>query len=183
MPLVDWTYLDRRYNEVVDATILKHRAKRTEKASGVFDDFQKWIRSESIPSEYKDLLESLRTLSAPGIQPTMNFAIEIFSRWPDLREEVQELQRSNAKLIAERHRYRQDLWTERAKSEDMTQDLKVRADGVDMASRYKEILQNLTRNVSAYRLAREQFGPEHPETIAAFESLEHANTEASKELV
>lgn len=185
MALVDWEYLDQQYNKTVDALIDERREKRSQRQAepSPLDRLETWIASHStIPAEVNVALDVFRGLAAPGLREIMGFSNELFCRWLDVRQEVQDLQRSNAKLVAERHRYRQSVWQSENPSEADISRLKVIAAQADMASEYKEVLRNLTRNVNAFRLAREQFGAEHPETIAAFESMEHANAEATKKM-
>lgn len=181
MSLVDWQFLDRMYNDTVDAIISRRRDKASGTASSV-EKFEAWLSSKNAPLEYRELLNVLKSVTASGLQPIMRFSTEVFSRWPDVRQDVNGLQQDNSKLVAERHRYRQNAWNDGAQTFADTQALKVRTENSEESDRYRNILQNLTRNVNAYRLAIEQFGPGHPETEAAFESLEHANAEASKEI-
>ena len=185
MALIDWDYLDQQYNKTVDALVSDRREQRTRrhKEPSPLERFEAWIATHStVPAEIYDVLEVFKELTAPGLQEIMRFSTELFSRWLDVRQEVQDLQRHNAKLVAERHRYRESAWKSDKLSEADAVLLKTVAAQASMGSEYKEMLQNLTRNVNAFRLAREQFGAEHPETIAAFESMEHANAEAVKEL-
>lgn len=180
MPLVDWLFLDRRYNDAIDSLLSEKSEKHEQQKAKdtLLEQFEAFSMSRA-RSETQDLKQLIEALSAPGIRGILQFSTEIFHRWQDIRQEFNELKASNAKLIAERHRYKQNIWQSPSIGQSEAAQLKIDAPVDSQAIATQEALSNLTRNVNAYRLALAQYGFAHPETEAAFESMEHANTEAS----
>lgn len=132
MSLVNWEKLDKEF-EILCASLIDKKSENEKyvSISKVIEQSSKAVTMQTpaeewdaymlknkgaMPSNMRNILETVTSASAPKLTAITRFAISLAEYWPDARTEIKELVSHNSSLVAERHKFRNQEFQNALKS-------------------------------------------------------------------